>query len=157
MTAFLIVVATGCRKVNNTLYIHYADLEAAPGRPIKPVSFEPWPADSAWNGHRMDLTLMVRYREHLPMAPLRLIAAIEDAEGEIRNDTLTIDLFDNQGNPRIDSRFGICEWSDTLLHDFTLRPGLSVCLTPLNSAENTKGVLNIGIKLSSHELVSAKH
>lgn len=149
------LIASGCRNVRDTLYAAYADIPSSGWNPAEPVIFQPFPADTSLVGEKMTLILCARYRTSKPLPPLPLLVSIEDEKEVMRNDTLFLRTFNSDGNPIAKGVLGIAEVTDTLLHDFTLEKGLSVSISPLLPPIDSAGLLNIGIKLSNYESVSA--
>lgn len=150
MIAVAAMLSSGCRRVEDTLYLKYADIGMEGWRQNEPLCYEPQSADTTLRGTRTDMTLMVRYRTGYPLPPLRLVAVAEDVSGELMCDTVKVSLFGNDGTPLVKQRHGICETSLPLMTDLPMRKGLSVCLLPLSPDSLTRGIVNIGIKLSTH-------
>ena len=149
-----LIMSAACRRVDNTLYAKYADIPSQGWEPNEPVNFMPWPSDSAFAGHAMDLMLCVRFRDAEPIGSLPLLITVEDDEETLLADTIRLVTFSKAGEPLGTKSHGVVDREDTLLRGFTLRPGLSVSLSSLAPAERSIGLLNIGLKMSSHESVT---
>lgn len=145
------LIAGGCRRVENTLYLKYMDISSNGWQRNKPLCFEPAAADTFLRGSLTDMTLNVRYKSSAPLPPLRLIAVAEDESGELMCDTLHVELFDSEGHTLATQHHGVCETSIPLMNRLPLRNKLSVCLLPISEPDLTIGIVNIGIKLSAHE------
>lgn len=151
MTAVaLLLMAGGCREVNDTLWLQYQPIGSGGWPQGKTMVFEPEPADSAWLGAPVRLGLCIRYRASRPLPPIPLMIELEDETGELAVDTLTIPLFSRDGKPLDAQSFGIAEHTATIVNNLPLRRGLAVCLVPLAPDSATKGLLDIGIKLSAN-------
>lgn len=152
MTVSAALSLSGCREVNDTLYLKYVDIPSEGWQTYQPVCFDPAAADTLWLGKPMILEMHVRYRPNSPMPSLPLLCEIEDENGEIVCDTLHLQLFDKKGRPGDKAIFGICESSVTLAKQIPLTKGLSVCLTPLGPKSASKGLMGVGIKMSHYGL-----
>lgn len=148
IAAALWLLLTSCREVNDTVYSRYADIPSDGWAPQEAVCFEVFPADSSLSGHNMRLELLVRYRASEPVGEIPLEVNVEDESGELLADTLKLRLFDASGNAADPQVFGIAEHAVTLIANFPLRRNLSVRTSPLTGPEETRGLLNIGTKLS---------
>lgn len=154
----MISIITGCRKVDNTLYMRYVDVPSDCWRYPELINFMPWPADSAdyRPDMKVDIVLYTRFRINPPIAPLPVLLNVEDCTGTIRNDTIFLQTFTPDGKPSGPARHGVAEIADTLFSDFTLKPELSISLIPLDNSQRTNGILNLGIKLIDHESALAQ-
>lgn len=154
-TVVLTLSLAACREVNGTLYSQYADISPEGWQRNEILCFDPYPADSVWTGSDVTLDLNLRYSSDTPMANLPVLVTVEDSERELRADTLRIVLFDTNGNPVTAKHYGICEYTVRLIDKTPLRPGLSVCLVPLAPQDASRGLLNVGITLSTYGSDSA--
>lgn len=152
MTVSVALSLCGCREVNDTLYLKYADIPDDGWQMYQPVCFNPTAADSAWFGQQMNLELLVRYRSDSPMPSIPILCEMEDETGELRNDTLSLKLFNADAGPLDPGMFGISEATVTLAEQITLTRGLSVCLMPLAPVSSSRGLMSVGIKLRHNGL-----
>ncbi|GEM_PF-2866046 len=147
MTVSVALSLCGCREVNDTLYLKYADIPADGWQTYHQVCLDPTAADSVWFGQPMRLELLVRYKASAPMPALPVLCEIQDEDGEIRSDTLRLRTFTADGRPLNPVRFGICEATVPIAMQLPLTRGLSVCLMPLAPEQASRGLLSVGIKM----------
>lgn len=111
------------------------------------VCFDPIGLDSI--GRPLTMILSVRYSGRRALTPLRLAVECDDERGVHVNDTITLPLFNADGSPKGRGRYGVYEVSDTLLRNFSPGFGLGVSVTPLDGKEATRGILNVGLIVTS--------
>ena len=141
MTVLWVVFGPGCRRVNDTIYSHYADIPADGWNMYDTRCFEPEITDTTLYGTPVSLTLAVRYDARSPLGEI-----------PVRYDGFSLD--DNR-DPVDPARYGICEHTVTLSHNMPLKRGLSVCLTPLSGKNSSQGLRNVGIKIDCNGSDSA--
>lgn len=159
----LAILATGCRRVDSTVYSRFERIPDSGWQPSDYISFLPYPADSILNEKdRFALFLHVRYNSGRASGPLRMILLIEDGEGYFRSDTISLDLFSKNGSPLGKGSRNLYELRVPLDSGFRLSPGLLVSMRSLTPASRTRGILDLGLSMSilpkntSDELPSSK-
>ena len=135
MTVLWVLFGSGCRRVNDTIYSHYADIPADGWNMYDTRCFEPEITDTTLYGTPVSLTLAVRYDARSPLGEIPV-------------------RYDN-ADPVDPARYGICEHTVTLSHNMPLKRGLSVCLTPLSGKNSSQGLRNVGIKIDCNGSDSA--
>lgn len=98
----------------------------------------------------MQLVMHVRYMQSRPVGTFPVLVNVEDESGELLVDTVRVQLFDHRGHALYPRKFGLAEYTVTLMDNFPLRKGLSVNLTPLTEGVTTTGILNVGVQLKRY-------
>lgn len=148
IAALMMQLSAACTADETVAYSHFEEIPASGWDPVDILIFEPWPSDSAQafrRSYRMDLVLRYSTRRHITMLPVAL--SIEDANGELRTDTLTLhpDSTDRSMSSRV--RYGVHELRMTIDPSVRITDGYRVSLSPLSPRERNEGLLNVGLIL----------
>ncbi len=87
-------------------------------------------------------TLAIRYLEDCNVSELRLAVEKAGLDEPLRNDTIRIPLFRNDGKPAGKGRFGIYETS-LKLYPFTISNGTTVSFSPVAAKDTVRGITDI--------------
>lgn len=138
-----------CRRVDRTVFASFVDIGETGWDPVNVIGFNPWPLDSVSTpSDRYGLSVIVRFDPATAPSGLPLFVRLEDENGEIATDTLRIVLKDDDGHPRGRKSLVLSEVAHEIRRDLSLTDGFSVELTTLLPADMTRGITNIGVKMT---------
>lgn len=143
----LVLLLAGCVDINRPDWVHYAEISGQGWNPEDVLIYEPVPADSLVPASTLyDFKVIMRSATRSNISELPVAVTVEDAEGVVRADTIIIG---GSNGPHLESRkaYGVRETTFMLMKATPLKEGLSITLSPLADASNSKGLLNIGIEM----------
>lgn len=145
-----LILFPGCVRKGAPSYSHFEEIPASGWDPLDVLVFEPAAFDTtAAPGTRYDITLVMRCSgRHKPSA-MPVAVTLEDANGTLRTDTLTIDHSAPSEHMSKRSAYGVTELRIPLYSGIPLTEGLTLSLENFRKKESTKGVLNIGVIMTA--------
>lgn len=142
------IAAVSCREVNGTVYSGFANVSSEGWDPRARFGFEPLAEDSLLGGAPLDVEVCVRYSARRIIPPFRMGILVEDENGELKADTVVMNLFDEYGRPTGSGRLGVYTVRIPVLNGVMPKPGFSIELANLSPADSTRGILNAGIVMT---------
>ncbi len=94
MTVLWVLFGSGCRRVNDTIYSHYADIAADGWNIYDTRCFEPEITDTTLYGAPVSLTLAVRYDARSPLGEIPVRCDIADENGDYLEELADEDEYD---------------------------------------------------------------
>lgn len=146
----LCLMTTACGKLTPTVYSEFADIEGDGIPQNWEYTFSPVPFDSAEiAAGRFDMAIVVRYSNRCTSKSVIFdVESISLEHAKPDSVRITIPLFATDGTPLGKGNWGVYETADTLAKDIKLAEGYVVSLSSPLDKDATKGILDIGIKLS---------
>lgn len=146
----LFMVMTACGKISSVVYSEFADIEGDGIPQNWEYTFSPVPFDSAEIATgRFDLIAVVRYSNTCASKSVILdVESLSLEHSQPDSARVTIPLFTPDGTPTGKGNWGILEITDTLSRGISIPEGFVVSLSSPLDADATKGILDIGLKLS---------
>lgn len=145
-----LLILSACGKDTPVVYSEFVTI-GEKGIPLDwEYTFSPVPYDSAELATgRFDVIVLVRYSNRCVSKNVILDAeslSLEHTQPDSLR--LNIPLFDPNGNPLGTGNLGVYEIADTIATGMRIPEGYVISLSSPVSSEETKGVLDIGIKLT---------
>lgn len=147
--ALFLLVSSGCRRVENTVWAEFCNIPADGWDPIHVYSLQPWPIDSIVHPEdRFDIALGCRFRtgDHPRFLHLSYSLSLEDSI--LKSDTVTLELLPPPNRPGGHGAYAVYEVIDTVMRNIELHPGTTLDLRNLTNPAQTAGILEIGARLS---------
>lgn len=144
------IMFAACGKATPVVYSEFVDIDKDGIPPNWEYTFSPVPFDSTEmvNG-LFDVIVLVRYSNRC--ASKNVILDVESLSLEhMQPDSvrLSIPLLDSTDKPLGEGNLGVFETADTLARGIRIPEGYVVSLSSPLPSEETKGIIDIGIKLS---------
>lgn len=143
-------VMTSCGKINPVVYSEFANI-GPDGIPQNwEYTFAPCPFDSSEIATgRFDLIAVVRYSNTCASKSVILdVESLSLEHAKPDSARVIIHLFSPEGAPTGKGNWGILEISDTLSQGIAIPEGYVVSLSSPLDEDTTKGILDIGLKLT---------
>lgn len=147
MSAAILTSMTSCIHIDTPAWSHFFKVGEEGWNPEDILVFEPESPDSTgFKNPGYDFTLILRSssRSHIDRLPLAV--CIEDNNDIIKTDTIMIESSASNGMVSRNT-FGVTETTLDLISDIKVEDGFSITVSPLLNAENSKGLLNVGIEM----------
>lgn len=143
-------ILSACGRQTPVVYSEFVSIDEK-GIPTDwEYTFSPAPFDSTeMETGRFDVIVLVRYSNRCASKSVILDAESLSLEHS-RPDSLriTIPLFDGKDSPRGNGNLGVYEIADTIASGIKIPQGYVISLSSPLPADDTKGIIDIGIKLS---------
>lgn len=137
---------------NQIVYSHFETISREGWDPMEMLVFEPTTSDSSaisGRGNKYDVELILRQSASANIGKVPLVVTLDDYSGVSRSDTIVVDL---SGEPEksaiIKKHYGVKETTVDAKHGVTLTELSSISLSPLCRQEKTRGLLDVGIRIS---------
>lgn len=146
----LSAVMSACGKLTPVVYSEFADIEGDGIPQNWEYTFCPVPFDSAEIvSGRFDLIAVVRYSNTCASKSVILdVESLSLEHSKPDSARVSIPLFFPDGTPTGKGNWGILEVSDTLARGISIPEGFVVSMSSPLDEEATKGILDLGLKLS---------
>lgn len=146
----LSAVLSACGKMTPVVYSEFANINGDGIPQDWEYTFCPVPFDSTEiESGRFDLIAVVRYTNSCASKSVILdVESLSLEHSQPDSAQVTIPLFTADGVPTGKGNWGILEVSDTLSRGISIPEGFVVSLASPLDEEATKGILDIGLKLS---------
>lgn len=146
LIVFITALISGCNRQGSAPYSHFEEIGSRGWDQADCLVFEPWPCDSVIrpNPYALKLTMRFSTRSN-PDLQFPINVEYSDSTGTVKRDTIIAGMGMRGAN--VNSAYGVQELSLPLDSAYELRPGATVCLTPLLPADHSRGLLNVGLTL----------
>lgn len=150
--AAILTSLSSCVHIETPAWSHFFKVGEEGWNPEDMLVFEPQSPDSTgFKDPGYDFTLILRSSSRRPVDNLPLAICVEDNNGIIMSDTLMIGASPSDATVSRNT-FGVTETTVDLLSDTKVDEGFSITVSPLLNAENSKGLLNVGIEMRESNL-----
>ena len=137
---------SGCERRSTPSYSHFEEIPASGWDPLDVLTFEPVPYDSTESRRtNYAVTLVIRYTSRHKIPPLPIAVTIEDCNGPIKTDTITVDTESRDSLTQRATRYGITELHLPLCSNVAITEGCNIRLESFREKTSTLGLLNVGL------------
>lgn len=134
-----------CEKTGLVSYSRFEKIGSEGWNPEDVISFEPTPADTAESREtHYEMELVLRYSLRSGERRIPIVVNVEDENGQISSDTVA--ALDPDWKEK--ASYGVREISRVVSADMKLTDGYAVSVNPLAPREYSRGLLNVGLKLT---------